>query len=417
MLPGKRGLIGALTIAAMLSVAPSANAAKRAVVTFPVAQVGSPGNAPAAITPFTDAIYQSCASDPVTSPPCVTVGGVSYPYGIAELEVTVAQYVGFLNTVDPSGRNRHNLFTSNESSTSVAQVRPDQPEDQGRAWRAYPVTYPEWADKPYGFANFLRTARFANSLTNGRVLSKQPVSQDGFSYVIYKVRLSRNSERGMYDMSRPKTTRKRSTGFVILSQDEWIKAAYFDPNGGGMYYVLEIPDEPRHLLRPADPALAGPIGAEHGDAQSHDGRRHQLLDAAAGDLPRQLVPDLVSVAGLPERVRLGQPPAPQGGGTQEGLPSQHRRRGPERRRSARGAPSIRAATRSSGPTRSPPAGGRERHCRVWRRLHGGITNAPGYQLWLSAIGLQPQDDKFYNAVYPWLGFRIGVIGDPGAGRR
>ena len=45
-------------------------------------------------------------------------------------------------------------------------------------------------------------------------------------------------------------------------------------------------------------------------------------------------------------------------------------------------------------------------------LHGGVPNAPGYQLWLSAIGLQPQDNKFYNAVYPWLGFRIGVIGNP-----
>jgi hypothetical protein len=56
----------------------------------------------------------------------------------------------------------------------------------------------------------------------------------------------------------------------------------------------------------------------------------------------------------------------------------------------------------------PPAG--KKGARVWRRLHGGVPNAPGYQLWLSAIGLQPQDNKFYNAVYPWLGFRIGVVG-------
>ena len=30
--------------------------------------------------------------------------------------------------------------------------------------------------------------------------------------------------------------------------------------------------------------------------------------------------------------------------------------------------------------------------RVWRRLHGGIANAGAYQLWLSAVGLQPQDN-------------------------
>ena len=54
---------------------------------------------------------------------------------------------------------------------------------------------------------------------------------------------------------------------------------------------------------------------------------------------------------------------------------------------------------------------RQKGARVWRRLHGGVPNAPGYQLWLSAIGLQPQDNKFYDLTYPWLGFRIGVVGD------
>jgi hypothetical protein len=47
---------------------------------------------------------------------------------------------------------------------------------------------------------------------------------------------------------------------------------------------------------------------------------------------------------------------------------------------------------------------------VWRRLHGGIANAPAYQLWLSAVGLQPQNNPFYDLTYPWLGFRVGVIG-------
>jgi hypothetical protein len=48
--------------------------------------------------------------------------------------------------------------------------------------------------------------------------------------------------------------------------------------------------------------------------------------------------------------------------------------------------------------------------RVWRRAHGGISNAPAYQLWLSAIGLQPQNNAFFDHIYPWLGFRVGVIG-------
>jgi formylglycine-generating enzyme required for sulfatase activity len=60
---------------------------------------------------------------------------------------------------------------------------------------------------------------------------------------------------------------------------------------------------------------------------------------------------------------------------------------------------------------APPSGRSGAHGRVWRRLHGGIANAPVYQLWLSAVGLQPQDNTFYTATYPWLGIRIGVLGD------
>ena len=55
--------------------------------------------------------------------------------------------------------------------------------------------------------------------------------------------------------------------------------------------------------------------------------------------------------------------------------------------------------------------------RVWRRLHGGIANAPVYQLWISAVGLQPQDNTFFTATYPWLGIRIGVVGNLKPGTR
>jgi hypothetical protein len=172
-----RGL-GALALASLVAICligPSAASAKRAVVTLPQAQIGQPGNPGAAITPFTDAIYPSCSAAPA-SPPCQTVGSVGYPYGIGELEVTVSQYVGFLNTVDPSGNDRHNLFSSDESSTAWPKYGQINERTKARPGRHYSVAYPEWADKPYGFANFLRTARFANSLTNGKVLSKRTVS-------------------------------------------------------------------------------------------------------------------------------------------------------------------------------------------------------------------------------------------------
>ena len=54
--------------------------------------------------------------------------------------------------------------------------------------------------------------------------------------------------------------------------------------------------------------------------------------------------------------------------------------------------------------------------RDWHYSHGGVANAPAYQLWLSAVGLQPEGDQFFKLTYPWLGFRVGVIGDLKVGR-
>ena len=48
--------------------------------------------------------------------------------------------------------------------------------------------------------------------------------------------------------------------------------------------------------------------------------------------------------------------------------------------------------------------------RDWRYYHGGVANAPAYQVEISAFGYFPGDPQFEH-VYPWLGFRLGVIGD------
>ena len=49
----------------------------------------------------------------------------------------------------------------------------------------------------------------------------------------------------------------------------------------------------------------------------------------------------------------------------------------------------------------------------WRRAHGGVANAPAYQLWISAIGRLPEADVVAERTNPWEGFRIGVIGELG----
>jgi formylglycine-generating enzyme required for sulfatase activity len=409
-----RSLIRLLLIgcAIALVAAPAAAQAKRAVITVPITQIGQPGNPAAAITPFTDAIYSSCSADPVTSPPCQTVGAVGYPYGIGELEVTVSQYVAFLNTADPSGRNRQQLFSANETSSAWPKYGQIDFRKRARPGDHYSVAFPEWADKPYGFANFLRTARFANSLTNGRVLSRTPMSQNGFSYTIYTVRLSPKTERGMYDMRNRKTTRRRASGFVIPSQDEWIKSAYFDPKGGGMFSYWKYPTNPGNFfdqptqLSP-DPTAPNTATLDPTTGDVTNAATAQPLAIYHGSSFPSWCPSQVSASDCssvnPLHLKASTYQAIYQGSV--GTVGQAGTLGPWGTLDQGGN-----AVEWTDTITPPPAG--KKGARVWRRLHGGVPNAPGYQLWLSAIGLQPQDNKFYNAVYPWLGFRIGVIGNP-----
>ena len=174
-----------LALPAMAAAAP-----KPSVVTLKTVRVGAPGNPSVGIVPFTDAIYSSCADAPDAKPACQQVGAVKYRYGIGHLEVTVTQYVAFLNTADPLGRNRHRLYSSNESSSAWPKYGQINFASGAPEGRHYSVAYPEWADKPYGFANFLRSARFVNSLYNGHLVSKKASSDAGFRYVSYRVRLS-----------------------------------------------------------------------------------------------------------------------------------------------------------------------------------------------------------------------------------
>ena len=49
--------------------------------------------------------------------------------------------------------------------------------------------------------------------------------------------------------------------------------------------------------------------------------------------------------------------------------------------------------------------------RDWHYYHGGVANAPAYQLEISAFGYNSGDPAI-ERIYPWYGFRVGVIGTP-----
>jgi hypothetical protein len=397
----------AITVAALAAPALSPGAQKPAVLTFKTVKVGAPGNPSVGIIPFKDAVYASCAEVEATqTPTCQQVGRVTYRYGIGQLEVTVAQYVAFLNTVDPTGRNRHNLYSTNESSSEWPKYGQIDFSAGAPAGRRYSVASPQWADKPYGFANFLRSARFANSLYNGQLLAKRASVNGDFRYLTYRVRLSRQTESGMYDMTVRAMTRSHKSGFVVPSQDEWIKAAYFDPSGGGTYSYWKYPTN------------AGVFG--DGTATAPD---QTTLNPTTGDVTNASTQPLATF-------HASETPAPSwcpAAFSAEACATVN----PFGIKASTYAKAYQGSLGTVGQAKTvspwgsldqggnvvewtdtitpPPFGVKGK--RIWRRLHGGIANAPVYQLWLSAVGLQPQDNTFYTATYPWLGIRIGVLGN------
>ncbi|WUH92034.1 hypothetical protein OG900_19225 [Streptomyces sp. NBC_00433] len=403
--------VSALTGAGRVAAAPAAEPAAGSVVTVTTVGVGDPGNPAVGVVPFTDAVYRTCAEAPAGSG-CLTVGGVAKPYEIGRLEVTVGQWVAFLNTADPTGADRRDLYDETESGTAwprYGQIDLDAGAARGHH---YAVAHPEWTDKPYGFANFLRAARFANSLYNGRLLSKRTTTAGGFDQVAYTVRLSASTERGMYDLARPDATRTRSTGFVLPSQDEWIKAAYYDPNGGGTYSYWKYPTNPG-TFGDGDATAPAPTVLDPATGDVTNAATQPLASYHASDLPAPTwCPAEVPPADCSTVNPLGLDPATYGRIYQGSLSTV----GQARTTSPWGTLDQGGNAVEWTDTIAPPPAGQS-SARVWRRLHGGISNAPAFQMWPSAVGLQPQDNAFFDRIYPWLGIRIGVIGDlePGGG--
>ncbi|MFN0126277.1 MAG: SUMF1/EgtB/PvdO family nonheme iron enzyme [Verrucomicrobiales bacterium] len=133
-------------------------------------------------------------------------GAVDHAYRIALHEVTNAQYAEFLNAVDPGGSNASGLYSSAMGNT----VRGGINLVPANAGGAKYVVKPNMAHKPVNHVSWSDAARFANWMNNG---------QGGAG----------TTESGAYDMALPNPVRLAGATFFLPSEDEWYKAAYFDP--------------------------------------------------------------------------------------------------------------------------------------------------------------------------------------------
>jgi formylglycine-generating enzyme required for sulfatase activity len=159
---------------------------------------------------------------------------VGYTYQIATFEVTAVQYTAFLNAVagtDPYGL--YNVHMDYDADPSGQGCNIKRTGDLGSY--TYSVAS-DWANRPVNYVSWGDAARFANWLSNGQptgTLTGDPV-QDGWltedgSYAL---------DGAMTDAALLTITRKPNARYAIPTEDEWFKAAYYDPNkpGGAGYW-------------------------------------------------------------------------------------------------------------------------------------------------------------------------------------
>jgi formylglycine-generating enzyme required for sulfatase activity len=164
-------------------------------------------------------------------------GAVDYEYRIGKYEVTAGQYAEFLNKVartDPYGLYNETMDVDSGLLSSEYGCNIKRGGSDGSY--TYSVAT-DWANRPVNFVGWADAARFANWLHNGQPTGAQSAG---------------TTESGAYDMSGTQSyygpggvvpfehmstfmdslfaiDREADWKWAIASEDEWYKAAYYDP--------------------------------------------------------------------------------------------------------------------------------------------------------------------------------------------
>lgn len=209
----RSGIVAAVAMVAMV-----ASAAQADVLNMPTGQtslqfvtVGDPGNA---------------ADLTVDNDGTTDYGSVPYDYRMGKYDVTVGQYVQFLNAVaktDTYGLYNRYMATGSLANNSLPTIGITQSGSSGSYSYSVAGSDPQAANCPIFDVTWGDAARFCNWLQNG-----QPTSAEGTG----------TTETGAYTLNGAVANDAllpivRNTGatYFIPSEDEWYKAAYY--KGGG----------------------------------------------------------------------------------------------------------------------------------------------------------------------------------------
>ena len=137
-------------------------------------------------------------------------GALAYAYKIGKYEVTNAQYTDFLNAADPTGANANGIFNASMGSNGNGGIAYTSGAASGTKY----TIRTSMGDKPVNYVSWYDSARFTNWLHNGHGAG--------------------STETGAYTLSGNTgiITKNVSATVWLPSENEWYKAAYYDPTPG-----------------------------------------------------------------------------------------------------------------------------------------------------------------------------------------
>jgi len=155
-------------------------------------------------------------------------GAVADPYKIGKYEVTAEQYTAFLNAVAKT-TDTYGLYNTGMSSTSLGSGI-----TQSGSYGSYAYSVAlNYANRPVNYVSWGDAARFANWLTNGQLMGAQDLTttENGSYYLNSAI----NSTALMTKTRIKEEDRVAGKKYYFIpTENEWYKAAYYDPNKGGI---------------------------------------------------------------------------------------------------------------------------------------------------------------------------------------
>ena len=172
-------------------------------------------------------------------------GSVPYAFSMGKYEVTAGQYAEFLNAVGAT--DTYGLYNADWSPHPSGYYGNGVIRSGTSGSYSYAVAS-DWANRPMTWVTLWDTMRFANWLHNGQPTGAQgaATTEDG-AYTL----------NGYIGSDGSWITRNPGARFAIPSENEWYKAAYYDPDkpGGAGYWDYPTGSNavPANTVLPLDP--------------------------------------------------------------------------------------------------------------------------------------------------------------------